>query len=60
MSSRKSSHRMSINDVQLPPNLTKDLSLQTLKELDKQNDATFLEYFEGLNLDEVRTNRSIS
>jgi len=55
MSSRKSSNRMSINDVQLPPDLMKDMSIQTLKELGKLNEATFFEYFEGLNLDEVRS-----
>lgn len=45
---------ISINDVKLPPNLVKDHSVQVLKELIKQDEATFFEYFEGLNLEDVR------
>lgn len=32
----------------------KDHSLEVLKELNKQDEATFFEYFEGLKLKEVR------
>ncbi len=45
--------RYSINDIKLPPNLVKTFSPAMLKELSKQDDATFYEFFEGLKLDEV-------
>ena len=58
-SSISDNRRMSINDVMLPPNLVKGLSVQVLKELQKQSDATFFEYFEGLNLEEVSNLRDL-
>ena len=39
-----SDRRFSINDIELPSNL---------KELNKQDDATFFQYFEGLQLEDV-------
>lgn len=53
--SRSSPRRFSINDVVLPPNLMKGLSMATLKDLNKQDEATFYQYFEGLNLEDVST-----
>ncbi len=57
MSSRTSSssdpRRMSINDVQLPSDLLKNLSRAVLKEIGKYDDPTFFEYFEGLKLNDV-------
>lgn len=47
--------RFSINDVELPPNLMKGVSTQMLKELNKQDEATFFEYFEGLSIEDVST-----
>jgi hypothetical protein len=47
------SRRFSINDVELPANLMKDLSTQVLKELNKQDEATFYEFFEGLSIEDV-------
>ena len=58
-SSISDNRRMSINDVMLPPNLVKGLSVQVLKELQRQSDATFFEYFEGLNLEEVSNLRDL-
>lgn len=48
-----SNRRFSINDIQLPTNLMKGLSIQVLKELNRQDEATFHEYFEGLGLEDV-------
>ena len=53
MSLRRGSHRLSINDIDLPSNLMKGLSLPVLKELSKQDEATFYQFFEGLDLEEV-------
>lgn len=50
---RMSGRRFSINDIQLPPDLMKGLSLEVLRELDKQDDATFYQFFEGLKLEDV-------
>ena len=47
------SRRFSINDIELPPDLMKGLSMEVLKELNKQDDATFFQFFEGLKLDDV-------
>ena len=44
---------MSINDVKLPSEPLKGLSVEMLKELSKQDDATFFQFFEGLNLENV-------
>lgn len=49
----RSSRRYSINDIKLPTNLMKGLSIQVLKELSKQDEATFYQFFEGLNLEDV-------
>lgn len=49
----RSSRRRSINDIELPPNLLKKLSVEVLRDLNKQDDATFYQFFEGLDLDEV-------
>lgn len=46
--------RRSINDIQLPSALVKGLSLPVLKELSKQDEATFYQFFEGLDLEDVR------
>lgn len=48
-----SNRRFSINDIELPPNLMKGLSLEVLAELNKQDAATFYQFFEGLNLEDV-------
>ena len=45
--------RSSINDIKLPPNLVKKLSIETLKDVSKQDEATFFQWFEGLELEEV-------
>lgn len=58
--SRSSPRRFSINDVVLPSNLMKGLSMATLKDLNKQDDATFYQYFEGLNLEDVKRVREKS
>ena len=52
------SRRFSINDVELPTSLMKGVSTQMLKELDKQDEATFYEYFEGLSIEEVSAETS--
>lgn len=48
-----SNRRYSINDIKIPPNLLKKLTAEVLKEISKQDEATFYEWFEGLNLEEV-------
>ena len=54
MSGNPIDRRMSINDVNLPSDLVKKQSIAALKELLQQDEATFFEYFEGLNLADVR------
>ena len=51
--SRANRRRFSLNDVELPPNLVKGLSLPVLRDLSKQDEATFYQFFEGLDLEEV-------
>lgn len=51
-----SDRRYSINDIKLPPTVVKGLSVQTLKEISKQDEATFYQWFEGLDLEEVGHN----
>lgn len=48
-----SDRRRSINDIQLPPDMIKGYSLDGLKELSKQDDGSFYEFFQGLDLEEV-------
>lgn len=43
-----------INDIHLPPDMFKDMSVEFLKTLDCQDEATFFEFFEQLNLEDVR------
>ena len=51
--SYRSDRRRSINDIDLPPNVVKGLSIEMLKELSAQDEATFYQFFEGLQLEEV-------
>lgn len=44
----------SINEVRIPPNLIKDMSVEMLRALDGQNEGTFFEFFQELQLDDVR------
>lgn len=55
-----SNKRFSINDISLPNSLMKGLSIEVLKDLNKQDEATFYQYFEGLKLEEVKRVREKS
>lgn len=48
-----SARRHSINDVRLPPDLIKGYTLEALKELNNQDEGSFFEFFQGLDLEEV-------
>ncbi len=43
----------SINDVNLPAYLLKDMSMELLKTLDGQDEGTFYEFFQELQLGDV-------
>lgn len=47
------SRRLSLHDVKLPPNLLKDVGIDRMVKLNGDDDA-FLEYFDGLDLEDVR------
>ncbi|XP_064391593.1 vacuolar protein sorting-associated protein 37C-like isoform X2 [Halichondria panicea] len=47
----------SINDVNLPAYLLKDMSMELLKTLDGQDEGTFYEFFQELQLGDVKTAR---
>ena len=53
MSSGRSGKRLSINEIVLPPDYVKKLSGETLKTLSSQDEATFYEFFQGLELEDV-------
>lgn len=44
---------LSINDVRLPPDLIKGYTLESLKELNNQDEGSFFEFFQGLDLEDV-------
>ena len=48
-----SDRRLSINDVRLPPDLIKGYTPEALKELNNQDDGSFFEFFQGLDLEDV-------
>lgn len=45
--------RISLHDVKLPPNLLKDIGLDEMVKL-SGDDGAFLEFFDGLDLEDVR------
>lgn len=45
--------RISLHDVRLPPNLLKDIGTDEMVKLNG-DDGAFLEFFDGLDLDDVR------
>ena len=45
--------RISLQDVKLPPNLFKDIGTDEMGKLNG-DDGAFLEFFDGLDLDDVR------
>ena len=47
--------RLSINDVNLPPDVIKGYTLEGLKELSNQDEGSFYEFFQGLDLEDVST-----
>ena len=47
---------VSINDVRLPPDMVKDYTVEALKELSNQDEGSFYEFFQGLNLEDVSAN----
>ena len=47
-----------LNDIKLPQGTLKELSLETLKEVNAQDEATFYEFFQGMNLPDVRNSHS--
>ena len=47
-----------LNDITLPQDMLKELSLETLKEINAQDEATFYEFFQGMNLPVVRNSHS--
>ena len=42
-----------LGDIRLPPRLIKDLDLETLRSINGQDEATFFEFFQGLDLPDV-------
>lgn len=44
---------MSINDIRLPPDVIKGYSVEGLKELSNQDEGSFYEFFQGLDLEDV-------
>ena len=47
-----------LNDIAIPPGLLKGMDLNTLKSINDQNEVTFYEFFQGLNLPNVRSGHS--
>ena len=47
-----------LNDITLPPRLVKELDLKTLKSITDQDEVTFYEFFQGLDLPDVRNSHS--
>lgn len=47
--------RLSINDINLPPDVIKGYTLEGLKELSNQDEGSFYEFFQGLDLEDVST-----
>ena len=47
-----------LNDITIPPGLVKELDLNTLKSINDQDEVTFYEFFQGLNLPDVRSGHS--
>lgn len=45
--------KVRLSDIRLPPRLIKDLDLETLRSINSQDDATFFEFFQGLDLPDV-------
>ena len=52
MSGRRPS--ASINDIHLPPDVIRGYDMNGLRELSNQDDVAFYEFFQGLDLEEVR------
>ena len=50
----------SISNIKLPPGLLRSLTLGKLKEIDKQDEATFYQFFEDLNLEDVRASHQVA
>jgi len=50
--------KVRLGDVRLPPRFMKDLDLETLRSINSQDDATFFEFFQGLDLPDVRSKQS--
>lgn len=50
--------KIRLSDIRLPPRLIKDLDLETLKSINSQDDATFFEFFQGLDLPDVSSKQS--
>ena len=48
-----SDRRASINDIKLPPDAVKGLSLDVLKAINEQDDASFYEFLQGMDLGDV-------
>ena len=44
--------RISLHDVKLPPNLLKDIGIDEMVKLNRDDDA-LLEFFNGLDLEDV-------
>ena len=47
-----------LNDIKIPSGLLKELDLNTLKSINDQDKDTFYEFFQGLNLPDVRSGHS--
>lgn len=47
-----------LNDITIPPRLVKELDLNTLKSINDQDEVTFYEFFQGLDLPDVRSSHS--
>lgn len=50
--------KVRLSDIRLPPRLIKDLDLETLRSINSQDDATFFEFFQGLDLPDVSSKPS--
>lgn len=50
---KMSDRRVSINDIRLPPDVIKGYSVEGLKELSNQDEGSFYEFFQGLDLEDV-------